>query len=318
MLYNKDNLFYRIMEFMGQQSAKWEQFFPIIQDHIEWFQRLLEVLIYPEDANLLKAVSKPTSVAELIIHANRSGLLEAETVEKLSALHSDLFQKSDGLIYSVRETKKKPSHTDFTALTTLFEEFIIHVRRLERDMVLEESVHDPQTGLRNKKFLMDDLKEELDRLERQGKPFCIAVVKINDFEVVKNNHTSDEVSAYIKLVADLIKLSLRSFDEAYFIGDGEYILSLKQADMTGGIAALERLKNELESKQVTVTAEDSTNTPLSMICCISQPAEGSNLPELVKNLREDLQKYDQQPEGKYEAVLQYHELSDLERYIQNR
>lgn len=303
---------------MEQQSANWEQFFPIIQDHIEWFQQLLEILVYPEDADLLKAISKPTSVAELIIHANRSGALEAETVEKLSALHSELFQKADSLIYSVRETKKKPSHPDFTALTTLFEEFILHIRRLERDMVLDDSVHDPQTGLRNKKFLMDDLEAELDRLERQGKPFCLAVVKINDFDVIKNNHTSDEVSAYVKLVADLIKLSVRSFDEAYFMGEGEYILSLKQADMSGGIAALERLKDELESKQVTVKSEDNKNTPLSMICCISQPPEGSDVNGLIKNLKDDLHKYDQQPKGKYEAVLQYHELSELERYIQNQ
>ena len=139
------------------------------------------------------------------------------------------------------------------------------------------------------------------------------MVKVDNYELIAQLPTPEEVRGYIKLVADLIKLSLRSFDDAYYMGKDEFVLCLKQADVTGGVSALERLRKELETQDVALKSASGEIVPLSVSCCIAEPLGDDNVEELIRNLRLDLQDTGYK---KSDTVLEYHELSPLQRYMQ--
>ncbi len=284
----------------------------VLEDHASWFHMLLQNIFYPEEAHLLKPIEKPTSFAQWLVKATTDGgAMPPEIIEKLSALHSDLFKVSDALMQISSKTKKKPDRQAFQKFITVYEEFLLYIRRIERDIVLDGIGYDAFTGLRSKKLVRIDIERELQRLARQGKNFCVAMVKIDNFDLIEKYAEQTEKDGYIKLVSSLIKLSIRSFDDAYYMGGNEFILCLKQAEVSGGVSALDRLRKELENQDVIISDDKPS---LSMSCCIAEPVEGDNADELIRNLRFDLSLSQNK---KADTVLEHHELSPLQRYVQS-
>jgi len=296
-----------------QMSDELEAFRPIFQEHGQWFHDLLEHLFYSDAINLDSELRKPASFAQWVVSANRSNAFLPEIVERLNALHNDLFSKASILYEKVNETQIKPEYKQFKELVTLYEEFVFHLRRLEKDLLAEESGFDSFTSLRSKSMLVRDVTREMERLSRQGKSFCLALARIDHFKDILKTAGKDEADGYIKLLAGLIRISIRSFDDAYYMGDGVFALCLKQADITGGFSALERLRKELEYQEITVHLLEGKKKPLSMSCCISEPVVGDEVERLMSFLSNDLAKSDME---NADTVLKYRELSPLERYAQ--
>ena len=290
-----------------------DTFGPILQEHGQWFHDLLEHLFYPGEYGADCELEHPTSFAQWVVSVNRDKAVRPEIVERLSALHTDLTSKATSLCENVKQTQEKPEYKKFKELVTLFEEFVFHVRRVEKELLVEESGFDSSTGLRSKTMLNKDVSIEMERLARQGKSFCLALARIDHFDNIIKIAQKSETNGYIKLVASLIKISIRSFDDAYYMEDGVFVLSLKQADITGGFSALERLRKELEFQKISVKILDDQEKPLSMSCCIAEPVIGDDVDELMNNLSEDLAELDME---NTDTVLKYRELSALERYAQ--
>jgi PleD family two-component response regulator len=155
------------------------------------------------------------------------------------------------------------------------------------------------------------VKREQDRLERQGKPFILGLARIDHFEDVSADYPEAETEAYVKLVSDLIKLSIRSFDEAYYVGEGKFVLVLKQASIKGGVFALERLRRELEDKNIIFRLKDG-QAAMTMSCCLAEPAHSDKIDVLLENIEADLNTY---PGKMSDTVLEYYEMSPLQRYM---
>lgn len=290
-------------------------FMDILEEHSEWFQRVMCFFFYNDSQTLSASVAKPTSFAQWAVQANQDDRIDLEIIEKLTALHTDVLKMADSLMEKTRETQKKPSLPEFQSFSILYEQFIAHLRRLEREILTEGAGYDALTGLRNAVRLPSDIMQELQRLARHGRSFCVALVKIDHFEDIKANAQPEELKGYIKLVAELIKVSLRSFDDAYVMHENEFALCLKQADITGGISALERLRKELEVQNIRFTAGEH-DFAISLTCCIAEPVVGDEVKPLIDNLRRDLAMAEDGPKGG-DTVLEYRELSPLQRYVKH-
>lgn len=296
------------------ENEDWNRLLPVLEEHGEWFLCVLQFLFYPDVVDECPEANRPTSFAQWVVDSNRSGRIHAEVIENLTTLHQDLMKKANVLIHGVKERQVKPDWLEFKKFTTLYEEFINHIRRLEKDLVIEGSGYDSFTGLRSAAVFGVDVKRELDRLERHGKSFCAALAKIDNFDDVKKASTKSEIDGYVKLVAGLIKISIRSFDDAYYMGGDEFAICLKQTDITGGVSALERLKRELEGQKIMINTPEHSNVPLSMSCCIVEPTIKDHAENLIKNLRLDLVNGVNKD---VDTILKYHELSPLQRYVQD-
>jgi hypothetical protein len=100
-----------------------------------------------------------------------------------------------------------------------------------------------------------------------------------------------------------IKKCMRSFDDAYYLGQGEFMLSLKHADKIGAKAAINRLQAFLDG-------DEENKSKMTMSYCFTEPSVGDDILELTGNMRQDLIDH----MNDENVVLQLTEISALERY----
>lgn len=293
-------------------DTKLKALLPVREEHTEWYSAIIRKVFYPETLPEGHSVKRPESFLYWLKEAGDSGLIGKTTIVRLKKLHDDLHACGDQFLTAAASGKKPPA-LSFDKLTMTFEEFLNQLGRLEIDCLMENSGLDPLTTLRSKSVLIKDLERELERLARQGKPFTIAMVRIDDYDKIMASQGEGRARGHVKLVSELIKSSVRSFDDAYASGDDEFVLSLKQSDIPGGVKALERLRALLEERRVIVEI-DGKAAPLSLSCCIAEPLPGDKVEDLLDGLRRDLR------ESTKEAgqVLQYYEMSPLQRYVQGQ
>lgn len=276
------------------QDDRLKALVPILDEYTEWFMQLMRRIMYPTDTQDLQTFSKPASFLQWLDVAQAEAS-QSDTIEQLNNLHDDLSKHADALINESLKTQAIPNYKAFDELMTLFEEFTLHIRRLEKDALLENSGLDELTGLRSRSTLGKDYNTEMERVARQGRPFTLAFVRINNFENIPNGPD------VVTFVADKIKQSMRSFDDAYRVSEHEFVLSFKQADMRGGLIALNRLHNSIEA---------GDNAPL-LLSCIAEPAPGDDLNDLIKNLTDELNGCG----ANESAIIEHVEMSALQRFV---
>ena len=279
----------------------------ISSKYLDWYLRVIRNLVYPKKA---AKITPPKSFTLWLNEVRQSDEIDSKTLSELEKNHDVLVTEVEKHLSKLSKTKALPDYDDFNMLMVLFEGFLDKLRRLEKDVLFQEGGLDELTGLKSDKIMHKDLAREMDRLDRQGKPFSVAILRINNFDQIIKKLGPRKAEEYIQLVAGLIQKSIRSFDDAYYIGNAEFILSLKQADISGGIRALERLEELLlQSKR------EGKVKNLNASCYVAEPTPHQDIDELLRNLRSDLENHISDNSGS--AVSEYHDISPLQRYVKS-
>lgn len=280
--------------------------------HLDWFMQLTKRIMFVGDHADGQSFTRPVNYTAWYDEVRELDQIDEDLLLNLNTRYERLINLSDKLINNHLKTKETATFEEYDELTRFFEGFMDTIRRVEKELILDEKGIDPETGLRRKTVLKKDLDREMQRLARQGKPFSLALVRIDHFEQIAEAE-GENTSRYLKHVAELIKKSLRSFDDAYRTDDAEFVLALKQADVTGGVRALERLKELLEGYRYAFTSEKLSAKMVSLSCCVAEPLPDDSVDDLIENMRRDLDV----TEKDEDTVLEYYELSPLQRYIQS-
>ncbi len=223
----------------------------------------------------------------------------------LLAVHEKVVQAAAPLNASSAE--------EFSGFSEQFKELLAGVHGLCQAIILEQGGLDILTGLKNNAVIEADLSIEMERLSREGYPFCIGLARIDDFKNVDDGFKPEQADELVKTVAGFIQQSLRSYDDAYRVSRDHFMMCLKQSDMVGGQKALERLRDILEGAGEVYNL-DGKDVLLSVSCCVAAPLPGDDLDDLIDNLYIDL---DKQVKDRG-SVLTYQELSPLERFMKEK
>lgn len=286
----------------------------VLDDYNGWFSLLLECLFYPDkvSAELLREQKHAKSFRDWLAQSQKNGVIRPDILQRVKDLHKDLSERASGLLEDSSRRKLPPHQEDFKKLTVTFEEFVSYLRRIEKETGSNNADIDPLTGLRGKESMEKDVKREMDRLARQGKAFSLALIQIDQFDDIQKFLSQSEQDECIKAVANFVKKSMRSFDDAYRLDKGMFILSLKQTGTQGGVKALKRVKDELDSMKISYTIEGK-NRLLSLSSCIGEPAPGEDIFSFISNLTKDIKAYD----GGKGSVVEFYDLSPLQRFIRD-
>lgn len=288
-------------DFKNMQGAR--PLTAVREEHTGWYGALVRHALYPEGPI---NVAPPRSFAEWLDAHKDDPIYSAESVTRLKKIHDDLHEAGVNFAAMPKEIALEA----FDRFTVLFEEFLNRVTRLEQDALLENSGIDPLTGLRSRTVMIADLARELDRMARQGKPFSIAVAKIDDYESLVAQLRPEQMNTSLRRLAGLIQKSVRAFDDAYASTPGEFILCFKQAGVSGGFRALERLRKLLDDENIEAPLKAGP-LPFSLSCCVGEPMPGDNLTDFLNELRRDMKDSVREPG----TVLKYHELAPVRRLV---
>ncbi len=271
----------------------------IAEDYMQWFTKITCSLFCKsnDDNSPPKAISLPPSFTGFMEQEALSPSMSSEVMQSLEHLYADL-QKQTEYVSSSPDSYKR--------LASSYENFLRYLIRLSGEGDQENSSLDLVTGLRNAKNIKEDMRRELERLLRHGKEFSLVLLRIDNFKKMEQELNMNDLMNILQAVSKGILKSLRSFDDAYYLGNGEILLSLKQTKMPGGKQMLRRLRKDIND----VAPEGTAKIPFS--ASIAEPAPRENIKKLIDHLREDLCYYKE----KGSVIAEHSSLSPLQRYAE--
>jgi len=127
------------------------------------------------------------------------------------------------------------------------------VQKLQ-EQLREQALHDPLTGLYNRRYLDETIKRELARAERYNLPVGIVMCDLDHFKHVNDTHghlAGDEV---LRLFAELLKNHARGSDIVCRFGGEEFVMLLPDMPPAVTYQRAEQLRTEFAAKQIRLGA----------------------------------------------------------------
>lgn len=292
-----------------EQDSQLNALAPVLDEHAEWYNRVLRHVFYPEKKMDTDLLAIPDSFEQWTMSVSQIEGVQKEGLDRVRRVHADMHEAAKFLIENSEQGIEKPAVKRFDTFVTLYDEFVSNIRRLEREAAMSDSGLDALTGLRTRNVMAKDLEREMERRARRGKAFCLALAKIDHYDEIKALPQEVHDKA-MQDVSEIIRLTIRSFDDAYRMPDGEFIMCLKQTEMSGGAASLNRLRKLLEERSPYYVVNGQEKR-ISLSACVSEPQPGDTIEVLIENMRGDMSRYS----GEEETVLEYFEQSPLQRFV---
>jgi len=101
--------------------------------------------------------------------------------------------------------------------------------RLEEEL-RRQAIHDPLTGLYNRRHLAEVLEREVRRAKRYGRPFTVMIVDLDNFKQVNDRYGHLGGDEVLKKVAQVLQESVRESDLLFRYGGDEFVIVLPETD----------------------------------------------------------------------------------------
>ena len=126
--------------------------------------------------------------------------------------------------------------------------------KILQEQLRNQAVHDPLTGLYNRRYLDETIKRELARAARYKQPVGIVMCDLDHFKLVNDTYghlAGDEV---LRVFAGLLKKHARGSDIVCRFGGEEFVLFLPDMPSAVAYQRAEQLRTELAAKPITFGA----------------------------------------------------------------
>lgn len=118
--------------------------------------------------------------------------------------------------------------------------------------------HDDLTGLRNRRYFEERLREELLRAERAGQKCSLLVLDVDDFKAINDQRGHAAGDEVLRAVGAILSANGRAVDIACRIGGDEFAIILPMTDAEGASAARARFEAAQSSIGVSLSFGSAT------------------------------------------------------------
>jgi diguanylate cyclase (GGDEF)-like protein len=122
-------------------------------------------------------------------------------------------------------------------------------RRLE-----EQSVTDALTGLKNRRFFDERLREEFGRAQRYGDHLSLIMLDLDHFKDVNDRHGHPAGDVVLREAGALIRGTIRDPDICARYGGEEFAVILPKTHMNGALVVADRIRRALGKKTYALPA----------------------------------------------------------------
>lgn len=140
------------------------------------------------------------------------------------------------------------------------------------------TLRDPLTGVGNRRFMTDRLREESERANRRGVTYSLAILDIDHFKTVNDRFGHDVGDAVLCRVVDTVRSCLRDYDVFARWGGEEFIIALPDTVLEVAAAVCERVRREIEALNVSC---DTVTVAVTASFGLTEHAPGENPSETI-------------------------------------
>jgi diguanylate cyclase (GGDEF)-like protein/putative nucleotidyltransferase with HDIG domain len=140
----------------------------------------------------------------------------------------------------------------------------------------QKSRIDELTGLFNRRYFEERLKEELSRHSRYGDVFSIFMIDLDNFKAYNDVYGHPAGDILLGQIGKIIRNSVRNVDQAFRYGGDEFVAILPQTARDAAYVVAERVRRQI--------AEEMEKRAIAVTCSIglaSYPSDGMLSGELV-------------------------------------
>ena len=141
---------------------------------------------------------------------------------------------------------------DPDSLVAIVTNRITRFRRVSNSLSL-----DPLTRMLNRPTLMERVNFELQRAQRDGQAFCIAVLDIDGFRQLNDNHGRSAGDVVLREVTEIVRGRLRRADVVGRYGGDEIMILMPSTKRSSGEAVIQSLVSQIADTSIAV-GEDKT------------------------------------------------------------
>ena len=149
-----------------------------------------------------------------------------------------------------------------------------------RAKLREQAIHDPLTGLANRRYLEESLPRELHRASRAKSVLSIAMLDIDHFKRFNDTLGHDSGDALLREVGRLLREKLRKSDIASRYGGEEFVLVLPESSLADTLQRVEVIR--LAVRELQVRHGDQLLGTVTLSGGVTQAREGMTARELLR------------------------------------
>ncbi|HHT24762.1 MAG TPA: GGDEF domain-containing protein [Clostridiaceae bacterium] len=127
---------------------------------------------------------------------------------------------------------------------------ILKFNEKELKKIQGEANTDPLTGLFNRRYA-DNFFNKL-RTSQIEQDWCVAMLDIDNFKLINDTYGHQIGDVVLMLLSNLIKKSLRKTDYVFRWGGEEFLILMKDIDVSVAFNILDKLRTKLESENLAV------------------------------------------------------------------
>lgn len=294
------------------QVLSTDMIFAEIEALLDWHGDVLRQCFFPQ-APLPQPVdaSAPSALVLWCKREAERNTIDHVVVDRLLNVYNDLCTVAKKLLDGAAAQKPMTPEL-FDGFHNQCDAFINHIRRLQQDLADSSTAVDTVTGLRTVSGMHSDIKREQDRFDRKGTAFSIANIELDGLDELQKKYDRRTMDLIYAGVAQVIARMVRSFDDAYYLGKGEYILVLKHVEFMDACSVMDRLRAEIENNRVFMQNGEKLKVTASFgIAEAVQREKPDVCVGYAKRAREEAQK------AGGNRISEYRELSALAQYARD-
>ncbi len=156
-----------------------------------------------------------------------------------------------GLLILHTPAKEAMTHEQIQFAHTFAEVIQLSLSNIKlRENLYDQSIHDPLTGLFNRRFLDETLPRELQRIIRDKQTLCVAMLDIDHFKSFNDNNGHEAGDEILKYVAMLLRGNFRGHDISCRFGGEEFTIVMTSTDIESAKLRLENFRRMVKAGKV--------------------------------------------------------------------
>lgn len=134
------------------------------------------------------------------------------------------------------------------------------IKIIDYTQVQKSAITDPLTGLYNRAFMTQTLKQEIEQMEKENKPTTIAMIDVDNFKNFNDTKGHLEGDSILIEIAQKIKQNIKGKESACRYGGEEFLIIMPETTQQQSFEKLENLRKQIQQEcELTISAGTITS-----------------------------------------------------------